>query len=79
MNEGKKKRVDRMEHCDLGLVFARVTALMSNIAISLNRVLKYGLAAVPTSIFDEKSGELRISTSSPSSGENTRWKLPIPQ
>ena len=28
-----------------------------------NDVLKYELAAVPTSIFDEKSGELRISTS----------------
>ncbi len=52
-----------MEQCDLGLIFARVAALMSTREINLNRVLKYELAAVPTSIFDEKSGELRISTS----------------
>ena len=46
-----------------GLIFARVTALTSTRAINLNDVLKYELAAVPTSIFDEKSGELRISKS----------------
>ena len=50
-----------MEQCDLGLTFARVTVLMSTRAINLNDVLKYELASVPTSIFDEKSGELRIS------------------
>ena len=62
--EGNKKRgVDPMEQCDLELIFARVTALMSTRAINLNHVLKYELAAVPTTIFDEKSGELRISTS----------------
>ena len=48
-----------MEQCDSGLIVARVTALMSTIAIYLNDVLKYELVAVPTSIFDEKSGELR--------------------
>ena len=64
MKEGKKKRgLDSMEQCDLGLIFARVMALMSTRAIKLNVMLKYGLAAVPTPIFDEKSGELRISTS----------------
>ena len=52
-----------MEQYDLGFIFARVTALMSTRAINLNHVLKYELAAVPTSIFNEKSGELRISTS----------------
>ena len=52
-----------MEQCDSGLIFARVTALMSTRAINLNDVLKYELASVPTSIFDEKSGELRISKS----------------
>ena len=36
---------------------------MSTRAINLNDVLKYELAAVPTSIFDRKSGELRISKS----------------
>ena len=36
---------------------------MSTRAINLNDVFKYELAAVPTTIFDEKSGELRISTS----------------
>ena len=46
-----------------GLIFARVTALMSIRAINLNDVLKYELAAVPTSIFDGNSGELRISKS----------------
>ena len=56
--------VDPMEHCDLGLICARVTTLMSTGAINLNHVLKYELAAVPTFIFDYKSGELRISTSS---------------
>ena len=62
--EGKKKReVDPMKQCDLGLIFAIVTALMSTRAIHLNHVLKYELAAVPTSILNEKSGELRISTS----------------
>ena len=62
--EGKKKRgVDPMEQCDLGLIFARVTALVSTRAINLNHVLKYELAALPTSIFGETSGELRISTS----------------
>ena len=50
-----------MEQCDSGLTFARVTALMSTGAINLNEVLKYEQAAVPTSIFDEKSRELRIS------------------
>ena len=64
-----------MEQCDSGLIFARVTALMSTRAINLNDVLKYELAALPTSIFDEKSGELRISKSS----EDSRWKLPITQ
>ena len=48
-----------MEQCDSGLIFARVTALMSTRAINLNDVLECELAAVPTSIFDEKSGELR--------------------
>ncbi len=49
--EGKKKRgVDPMEQGDLGLIFARVTALMSTRAVNLNHVLKYELAAVPTSI-----------------------------
>ena len=52
-----------MERCDLGLIFARVTALMSIGAINLNDVLKYERAAVPTSIFDGNSGELRISKS----------------
>ena len=52
-----------MEQCDLELIFARVTALMSTRAINLNDVLKYELASVPTSIFDEKSSELRISKS----------------
>ena len=40
-----------------------MTELTSTRAINLNDVLKYELAAVPTSIFDGKSGELRISTS----------------
>ena len=76
MKEGKKQRgSDPMEQCDSGLIFARVTALMSTRAINLNDVLKYELAALPTSIFDEKSGELRISKSS----EDSRWKLPITQ
>ena len=62
--EGKKKRgADPMEQCDSGLIFARMSALMSTRAINLNDVLKYELAAVPTSIFDEKIGELRISKS----------------
>ena len=52
-----------MEQCDSGLIYARVTALMSTRAINLNDVLKYELAAVPTSIFDKRSGELRISKS----------------
>ena len=52
-----------MEQCDFGLIFARVTALMSTRAFKQNVVLKYELAAVPTSIFDEKSSEIRISTS----------------
>ena len=62
--EGKKKRgVDIIEQCDLGLIFARVTASMSTREINLNDVLKYGLAAVLSPIFDGKSGEPRISTS----------------
>ena len=52
-------------------------ALMSTRAINLNDVLNYELAAVPTSIFDEKSG-LRISTSK-SILKRNRWKLPIRQ
>ena len=53
MNEDKKQRgADPMEQCDSGLIFARVTALMSTRAINLNDVLKYDLAAVPTSVFD---------------------------
>ena len=61
MKEGKNKRgADPMEQCDRGLIFARLTALMSTRAINLNDVLKYELAAVSTSIFDEKSCELRI-------------------
>ena len=59
----KKRGVDRMEQRDLGLPFARVAALTSTRAINLNDVLKHELAAVPTSIVDDKSGELRISTS----------------
>ena len=52
-----------MEQCVSVLIFVRATALMNSRAINLNDVLKYELAAVPTSIFHEKSGELRISTS----------------
>ena len=52
----KKRGFDPMEQCDLGLIFERVTALMNTRAINLNHVLTYELAAVPTSIFDEKSG-----------------------
>ena len=64
MKEGKKQRgVDPMEQCDSGLIHARVTALMSTRPINLNDVLKYELTAVPTSIFDKKSGELTISKS----------------
>ena len=64
MKEIKKQRgADPMEQCDSGLIFARVTALMSTRAINLNDMLKYEPAAVPTFIFDEKSGELRISKS----------------
>ncbi len=41
MKEGKKQRgSDTMEQCDSGLIFARVTALMSTRAINLNDVLK---------------------------------------
>ena len=62
--EGKKKRgVDPMEQCDYGLIFARVATLRSTRAINLNDVLKNELAAVPIPMFDEKSGELTISTS----------------
>ena len=47
MKEGKKKRgVDTMEQCDLGLIFAMVTSWMSTRAIKLNVMLKYELAAV---------------------------------
>ena len=64
MKEVKKQRgPDPMEQFDSGLIFARVTALMSTRAINLNDVLKYELAAISTSLFDEKSGELRISKS----------------
>ena len=52
-----------MEQCDSGLIFARITSLMSTRASNLNDVLKYELASVPISIFDEKSGDLRISKS----------------
>ena len=62
MKEGKRG-VDTMEQCDLGLIFAWVTALISSRAIKLNAMWKYELAAVPTSIFDGKSGEIRISRS----------------
>ena len=64
MKEGKKQRgADPMEQCDSGLIFARVMTLVSTRVNNLNDVLKYELAAVPTSIFDEKSGELMISKS----------------
>ena len=80
MKEGKKQRgADPMEQCHSGLIFARVTALMSTRAISLNDVMKNKLAAVFTSIFDGKSGELRFQSQSPSSSEDSMWKLPIPQ
>ncbi len=42
-------------------------------AINMNHVMKYELAAVPTSIFDEKSGELRISASN----SILKWKYQI--
>ena len=60
-HEGRQEQrgVDPMEQYGSWLIFARVAALMSTRAINLNDVLKYELAAVPTSIFDEKSGELR--------------------
>ena len=45
---GKKKRgVGTMEQCDLGLIFARVIALMSTRAFKLNVMLKYELAPFP--------------------------------
>ena len=58
MEQSKKKRgVDPMEQW---LIFAVLT---STRAINLNGVLTYELAAVPTYIFVEKSGELGMSTS----------------
>ena len=78
MKEGTGKRgVDTMEQCDLGLIFARVTALMSTRVIKLNVMLKYELAAVPTSM--RKVVISGFPRQCPSSSENTRWKLPIPQ
>ena len=61
-------------------------ALMNTRVINQNDVLKYELASVPTSIFDEKSGDLRISKSilkgrlqvevtNPSRGTDTLWLL----
>ena len=74
MKEGKKQRgADPMEQCDSGLIFARVTALMSTRAINLNDVLKYELAAVPTSMRKVVSSRFQ------SQSEDSRWKLPIPQ
>ena len=61
-HEGKQEAA-RSGSNGTGFIFARVTALTSTRAINLNDVLKHELAAVPTSISDEKSGELRISKS----------------
>ena len=68
-----------MEQCDLGLIFARVIALMSTGAFKLTVMLKYELAAVPTSIFDEKSSAIRISTSKSIIKRKHLTKLRIPQ
>ena len=76
--EGKKKRgVDPVEQCDSGLIFARVTALMSTRATKLNVMLSLQPFPLPSSI--RKVVRSGFPHQSPSSSENTRWKLPIPQ
>ena len=65
MKECKKKtRTDTAEQFDSGLIFARALALMNSRDIKVEQILSYELAPVSTSMFEEKTRDLRIAKSS---------------
>ena len=59
----KKTRTDTAEQFDSGLIFARARALMNSRDIKVEQILSYELAPVPTSMFEEKTRDLRIAKS----------------
>ena len=58
--EQEKSTTVTAEQLDSGLIFARALALMNYRDIRVEHILRYELAPVPTSMFDEKMWKLRI-------------------
>ena len=64
MKECKTKTTtDTAEQFDSGLIFARTLGFMNLRGIKVDQILSYELAAVPTSMFEEKTRDLRIAQS----------------
>ena len=59
----KQNTVDNVQVYDTSLIYSRVLGLQKVRDIDLKDVLSYELAAIPPSLFDEKSGEMRLSSS----------------
>ena len=59
----KKTRTDTAEQFDSGLIFARALGIMNSRDVKVKQILSYELAPVPTSMFEEKTRDLRIAQS----------------
>ena len=61
MSMGKKHvKVDKVPVYDPSVIYLRILGLQKARDINLKEVMKYELAAIPPSIFDEKTGEMRL-------------------
>ena len=58
----KHIKVDNIPIYDTSLIYSRVLCLQKVRDINLKYVLSYELAAIPPSMFDDKSGEMRLTT-----------------
>ena len=64
MSMGKKHiKVDKVAVYDPSVIYLRILGLQKARDINLKEVMKYELAAVPPSIFDDKTGEMRLTPS----------------
>lgn len=64
MKEAKKKpRTGPSEQFESGLIFARGLALMNSREINVKELMSHELAHVPTSMFEEETGEMRVAKS----------------
>ena len=69
----KQNKIDNVHGFDTSLIYSRVLCLQKVRDIDLKDALSYELAAIPPSLFNEKSGEMRVA----SSKSNLKSKLKV--